>query len=237
MARSKRLLRATPQYVRHPRLVAHSNWLVCAAPQTKWHALTGCVCAAPQKHRAVDQVVVLRNGRVWLCGPPAEVLRSAGPDLAQYALGPPVSLTVTEEGTKETTPVGTNTTGQGASIPGGNGGNSSGCNNEADGAGDSAEGCRRREGAIAWADFKVYAQSFGTSCQIICLVTVAVFASGLNVAGTAWLAHWTDASDAGSGGTTSRGAQVRYLAVYVAVGGGTAVMLALQTLLVVGPVL
>ena len=82
---------------------------------------------------------------------------------------------------------------------------------------------RRREGFIAWRDFRLYLDAFGRRGKVILLLILAVSGCGLGVAANVWLSDWAD-----HGGNRSK--QLKGLVIYVLIGGVQAVVLALQTI-------
>jgi len=82
---------------------------------------------------------------------------------------------------------------------------------------------KRREGFIAWPDFRVYLRAFGTDMKVAILIALALAGCGLSVAANIWLSLWAD-----GGGGAKR--QREGLAVYVGIGLVQAVVLCLQTI-------
>ena len=75
-------------------------------------------------------------------------------------------------------------------------------------------------GLIAWVDFKVYLKVFGTAFMIAMLAACAVGSAALAIVQNVWLAVWSD---------TDKASQ-KYLIVYAAIGCGSAVTVAMQTI-------
>ncbi|KAH8052963.1 ATPase [Aureococcus anophagefferens] len=89
---------------------------------------------------------------------------------------------------------------------------------------DGDEPERRRGGFIAYRDFLLYLDAFGSRATSAGLAAVAVAACGCAVASNVWLSVWADDGAEGA-------AQTRFLVVYAAIGVLQAGLLALQTIL------
>ena len=57
---------------------------------------------------------------------------------------------------------------------------------------------RRREGFIAWNDFRLYLDAFGTHGKVILLLVLALSGCALGVAANVWLSDWADGALAAS---------------------------------------
>ncbi|KAH8093399.1 ATPase [Aureococcus anophagefferens] len=89
---------------------------------------------------------------------------------------------------------------------------------------DGDEPERRRGGFIAYRDFVLYLDAFGSRATSASLAAIAVAACGCAVASNVWLSVWADDGAEGA-------AQTRFLVVYAAIGVLQAGLLALQTIL------
>ena len=89
---------------------------------------------------------------------------------------------------------------------------------------DGDEPERRRGGFIAYRDFVLYLDAFGSRATSAGLAAIAVAACACAVASNVWLSVWADDGAEGA-------AQTRFLVVYAAIGVLQAGLLALQTIL------
>jgi ATP-binding cassette subfamily C (CFTR/MRP) protein 1 len=86
--------------------------------------------------------------------------------------------------------------------------------------GSTTDDENKHSGLIAWVDFQVYLKVFGTTIMITVLVTCAIGSAVLAIVQNIWLAQWSDTDKASE----------KYLIVYAAIGCGSALTVAVQTI-------
>ncbi|GBG26436.1 ABC transporter, putative [Hondaea fermentalgiana] len=87
--------------------------------------------------------------------------------------------------------------------------------------GESSHEEKRQVGLIAWRDFRVYLQAFGTKSTLVALACIIIATAVSNVVMNVWLSVWGDKPDASQG----------YLYVYMGLGLASAVLAGLEIII------